>query len=378
MVCTRLYATLVLLNETMYLLEKEAAVRLYHWYSQNKRDLPWRDTGNPFDVWISEVMLQQTRVEAVRDYFLRFKERITSIEELSLIEDEQLLRLWEGLGYYSRARNLKKSAKIIVEQYGGEIPKEKEELLMLPGIGPYTAGAILSIAYGKAVPAIDGNVLRVLARYFSITEDIRKDTTRKKMEDIISFFYQENTDLSSNSVFVSSFTQALMELGALLCLPVHPICERCPLKESCSCYNDQLQEQIPCRSRLKERKKIDRTLLIIRSGDHFLLQQRKKKGLLQGMYEFIGIDHKLNQEQILEQIQEMRLEALHIRRLPSSVHIFSHLEWHMDAYEISIADIEENKGDWIIADRNRLKEMALPSAFKAYIDYYSLRETENL
>ncbi|MCR4633922.1 MAG: A/G-specific adenine glycosylase, partial [Erysipelotrichaceae bacterium] len=201
----------------MYVLEKEAADALLDWYRKNKRSFPWRDTGDPFDVWVSEIMLQQTRTEAVIGYFGRFKSQIKNIRDLSLIDEDELLRLWEGLGYYSRARSLKKCASTLMEQYDGKIPEDYETLLTLPGIGPYTAGAILSIGYGRPYAAVDGNVVRVLSRYFALKEDIRSDKVRKALEGCIKEFY-EKQEICDPS-YIRDLSQAFMDLGAMICIP---------------------------------------------------------------------------------------------------------------------------------------------------------------
>ena len=359
-------------------LDREKVDALVSWYRMNKRILPFRDTGDPFDVWISEIMLQQTRIDAVISYFLRFKEQIPDVETLADIEEEKLLRLWEGLGYYSRPRNLKKCAQILQEKHQGKITENYDELLSLPGIGPYTAGAILAIGFGKPYPAIDGNVLRILARYFGIREDIRLDQVRKELESIVSSFYKQEkiTDQS----YIRDLTQAFMELGALVCIPNgQPLCPDCPLQENCYAFRNDLTEQIPYRSRAKERAIVERTLFIIRKGEEFLLRKRPKKGLLAGMYEFCGVDEKLTEKEVIEHMKKRGYDVIEIRKLPSSKHVFSHLEWHMDAYEIWVRNQQiPLQEDQVLVNREQLQELAIPSAFKAYIDHYSLREGEQL
>ena len=227
---------------------KQETDQLLDWYRQNRRVLPFRDTGDPYDVWISEIMLQQTRIEAVVSYFLRFKEEIPDIGHLAKIPEDRLLRLWEGLGYYSRARNLQKCAQILKEEYDGKIPADYESLRKLPGIGPYTAGAIMAIAFGKPYPAIDGNVLRVLARYFGIREDIRLESVRKQMEHTVSSFYEKEG--ITEETYIRDLTQAFMELGALVCIPNgRPLCADCPWRNSCYACRNDLTDQIPDRSR---------------------------------------------------------------------------------------------------------------------------------
>ncbi len=360
----------------MFILHHEDMKKLLKWYRASKRSFPWRDTGDPFDVWISEIMLQQTRTQAVIAYFERFRNEIKDIEALSLIEDDRLMRLWEGLGYYSRARNLKRCAQVLMERYEGRLPEDQEALLSLPGIGPYTAGAILSIGFGRPYPAVDGNVLRVLARYFAIKEDIRSDKVRKLMEETIASCYRDNKITDKQEI--RDLTQAFMDLGAVVCIPNgKPNCEDCPLHQSCKAHIEGLSDVLPYRSKNKERKIVDRTLFIIRNGDTFLVSKRPNKGLLAGLYGFPGVDERFDEKDVDRYLKEKGYDPLQIRKLPSSKHIFSHVEWHMDAYEIRISNwslpLKENE---MLSDRKDLQSLAIPSAFKTYIDYYGLRESE--
>ncbi|MBR4462841.1 MAG: A/G-specific adenine glycosylase [Erysipelotrichaceae bacterium] len=359
-------------------MKKEEIDKLLDWYRLNKRVLPFRDTGDPYDVWISEIMLQQTRIEAAVSYFLRFKKELPDIDALAQVKEDRLLRLWEGLGYYSRARNLQKCARILKEEYGNEIPQDHERLLKLPGIGPYTAGAILAIGFGKPYPAVDGNVLRVLTRYLGIRDDIRSNAVRKDLETVVSSFYEK--EKITDQRYISDLTQALMELGAMVCIPNgKPLCTDCPMKDRCYAYRKDLIGQIPYRSPNKERKIVERTLFMIRKGEDFLLGKRPDKGLLAGMYEFMGIDEKLNETEAGEYLRKKGYDILKIVVLPSSKHVFSHVEWHMDAYEVIVANkdipFEEKQ---ILVGKEELQKLAIPSAFKAYVDHYALREGEHL
>ncbi len=343
--------------------------QLVHWYQTNKRELPWRDTGNAYDVWISEIMLQQTRIEAVKPKFQLFKQTYPTIESLANADDDQLMRVWEGLGYYSRARNLKKCAIVLVERYNGTLPSDYHELIQLPGIGPYTAGAITSIAYQKPHSAVDGNVMRVIARIYGIKDDIRDPKLKKEVEAFIDGYLKKEPSQSSD------FNQGLMELGEVVCLPNgQPKCDQCPLVKECNAHITNSTDTIPYRSSLKQRKIIQRTLLIIRDGDKFLIHKRKKTGLLAGLYEFIGIDSKLTQKEIISLLETNDIHPLHIKKLPDSKHIFTHLEWHMNAYEITVEQIDSfKKEDYLLLDRSELSTKAIPSAFKKYIDFYTLR-----
>lgn len=344
--------------------------RVIEWYRKNKRELPWRDTEDPYDVWLSEVMLQQTRIEAVKDRFVAFKKELPNIAALAECDDDRLMRLWEGMGYYSRARNLKKCAQVLVAQYDGSLPQDYKVLQRLPGIGPYTAGAIASIAYDFPVPAVDGNVLRVIARRFAIRNDIRKPETKKSVEHLL-------LNALTNHIPASDFNQGLMEIGETICIPNgNPDCDQCPLQETCLTHRNQLYKEIPYRSPLKKRRIVERTLFILRDGDRFLLHKRPDSGLLAGLYEFIGVDQKLSKEETVQAIQKMGFVPLKIKNLPDSKHTFTHLEWHMCAYEIQIAEIDHftNDRSYIIATKKELSEKAIPSAFKAYIDWYALRD----
>lgn len=353
----------------MKLINNTLGNQLIKWYRQNKRSLPWRDTGNAYDVWLSEIMLQQTRIEAVKPKFYLFKETFPTIEDLSKADDDLLLRVWEGLGYYSRARNLKKCAQILVEQYNCKLPEEYDQLIKLPGIGPYTAGAITSIAYHKPHSAVDGNVLRIFARLFEITDDIRDTKTKDNIQNIIDSYLKNHPEQTSD------FNQGCMELGEVICVPNgNPKCDICPIHEFCLASIHHKTETIPYRSPLNKRKIINRTLLIIRDGNHFLVHKREKNGLLAGMYEFIGVDSFLTKNEIITTLEKQNIHPLKIKKLPDAKHIFTHLEWHMYAYEITVEQIESiEKENYMLFDRTDLSSKAIPSAFKKYKDYYALR-----
>lgn len=342
--------------------------KLCAWYEQVKRPLPWRDTGDPYHVWISEIMLQQTRIEAVRDKYIAFIRELPDIASLADCEDDRLMRLWEGLGYYSRARNLKKCAMVLMKEYDGRLPADYNALLKLPGIGPYTAGAIASIAFHLPCAAVDGNVLRILARMSGCEDDIRDDRTRKKLSGMLAAAYTDGTD----SALVN---QGLMELGQTVCVPNGaPHCAECIWNASCRACHDGSTDRIPFRSSLKERKIIERTLLIIRDGRSFLLHRRPQNGLLAGLYEFPGTDSYLSRQEALREAEKLSLKPLRIKALPSSRHVFTHLEWHMKAYEITVEEISFLPDDsYVRAEKKELAGMAVPSAFKTYTDWYSLR-----
>jgi A/G-specific adenine glycosylase len=317
------------------------------WYERNKRDLPWRDGPDAYHTWVSEIMLQQTRVEAVRGYYARFLAALPTVRDLANVDDDRLMKLWEGLGYYSRARNLKKAAQAITQEHGGVIPGDPAALLRLPGIGLYTAGAIASIAYGVPVPAVDGNVLRVCARLDADPADITLDQTKR--------------DVSARLLRVlprddpGGFNQAMMELGACVCLPNgSPNCAACPLAGDCLARAQGLTAELPVKSPKKPRRAEHRRLLILRFGDRLALRRRPPKGLLAGLWE-------------LPEAFDVP-PALVISRQPAgqSVHIFTHIEWHMTAERVILrAPLPDEALVWVT--REELEEgYALPSAFAGF------------
>ncbi len=356
---------------------KERTEELTAWFYENKRDLPWRSDPSPYHVWLSEIMLQQTRVEFVKERYLRFLGELPDLRSLAECEEEKLLKLWEGMGYYSRVRNLQKCAVVLMEQYGGELPSDVKTLRSLPGIGPYTAGAISSIAFHVPSAAVDGNVMRVLARVTADDRDIRREDVKKEYNETIQSFLDQNAEslLEADKRFVPSFTQALMELGALVCLPGGaPKCGQCPWKNHCQSFEKDLTDVIPVRSANKERRIEPRTILVIREDDRFLMRKRAARGLLAGLNEFIGAEGHLSRKEALQYVRDLRLEPLKIRPLPDSKHIFSHVEWHMKAYEIRVGFSDpELAANLFWADKKELQNTAVPSAFHAYLEYYELR-----
>lgn len=348
--------------------------RLPDWYQENKRTLPWRDTGNPYDVWLSEIMLQQTRVEAVKAYFLRFREVLPTIEALADCPEEQLLKLWEGLGYYSRVRNLQKTAKVLCAEYGGQLPREKAALLKLPGIGSYTAGAIASIAYGERETAVDGNVLRVASRVCGNHQDIALPETKRALEEALYTYLPETGSGTIN--------QALMELGAIVCVPNgDPLCALCPVRETCAAYQEGLIAELPVKSAQKPRRIEPRTVFLLQNGDRFLIQKRPEKGLLAGLWELPSAAGSLSQAEALQYVRAAGYEPLRVEQLPPAKHIFTHVEWRMTAYRFWLpADDEpymlkafaEQAGAepsrFVFANAGELQAIyALPSAFAAYL-----------
>lgn len=333
---------------------------LLEWFQENKRDLPWRSDPTPYHVWISEIMLQQTRVEAVKDYYARFMERLPDISDLAHVSDDELMKLWQGLGYYNRARNLKKAAIIIEENNSGALPHTYQELLLLPGIGSYTAGAIASIAYQKKVPAVDGNVLRVITRVLGSDKNISKPATKKWLEDELIQILPDQ---------VGDFNQALMELGALVCVPNgEPNCTDCPIQKYCFAYHHQLTSQIPVKEEKKKRRIEEKTVFLFYSHGKIALLKRKKEGLLAGLFEFPNIEGILTSREVLGYLKDKGIDAIRIEELSHAKHIFSHVEWHMVGYKIVLDDIFESS-DYIWSTLEELQDKyAIPTAFITYVE----------
>lgn len=342
------------------------------WYDRNKRILPWREEPTPYRVWVSEIMLQQTRVEAVKPYFERFMKVLPDIASLADATEEELLKLWEGLGYYNRARNLKQAARQIQETYCGQMPDTYEELLKLKGFGSYTAGAVASIAFGRAVPAVDGNVLRVTAR-------LRKDNRLVTEQKVKTSVEQELVKVIPAGR-PGDFNQALMELGACICLPGgKPLCAQCPLSELCLAHKYGVEEEYPKREQKKPRKIEKRTVLIIRDQNRVAIRRRPEKGLLAGMYELPSLSGHCSLEEVTDYLAKNGIKALRIQPLKDAKHIFTHREWHMKAYMVRVDELEHSKPgeeirDWIYVEPDETKERyPIPSAFEAYTKYLSIR-----
>lgn len=345
---------------------------LLKWYDENRRVLPWREEPSPYRVWVSEIMLQQTRVEAVKPYFERFMRELPDIGALAGAGEETLLKLWEGLGYYNRVRNLQQAAIQIQEQYGGEMPSEYEELLKLKGIGSYTAGAVASIAYGKAVPAVDGNVLRVVAR-------LRRDG--RLMDDAkVKALVEKDLKEIIPADRPGDFNQAMMETGACICIPNGaPLCESCPLQEICMAHQAGDEREYPRKAAKKPRAVEEKTILIIRDEKRTAVRKRKGKGLLAGMYEFPSMEGFCTAEEVTVYLAEKGIRPLWIRPIQDAKHIFTHREWHMKGYMVRVDGQQpggtgEQLTDWIYIEPEETREKyPIPSAFGAYMKYLSPR-----
>ena len=325
---------------------------LIEWYRQNARDLPWRRTQDGYAVWISEIMLQQTRVAAVIPYYERFLRELPDIGALANVDDDRLHKLWEGLGYYSRARNLKKAAGEIISQFGGSMPRSYDALLTLPGIGEYTAGAIASIAFGEAVPAVDGNVLRVYARLFGEARDIRDPAFKKEVRAfLLPLVPKENP---------GAFNAALMELGATVCLPNgQPKCGECPVREYCVAYREGRTAELPVLSAKKARKIERKTVFALTMGGGLIGFRRLESGLLAGLWQLPEAEGELSDAEAAAWLGQHGINPVGELRFYERKHIFTHIEWHMRvcAAEVSADALPEG---WIVLDESH----ALPTAYR--------------
>ncbi len=345
---------------------------LLTWYDSNRRILPWREEPTPYRVWVSEIMLQQTRVEAVKPYFERFMKRLPNIEALAQAEEEELLKLWEGLGYYNRVRNMQKAALQIMEEYGGRMPDTYEALIGLKGIGSYTAGAIASIAYGRAVPAVDGNVLRVISRIRADARPISDAKVKQAVErDLLQVIPHDRP---------GDFNQAMMEIGACVCIPNGvPHCGECPLAQLCAAHGQGTEAEYPKKASPKPRAVEEKTILVIRDENKTAVRKREKKGLLAGMYEFPSLSGFCTAEEVCRYLADNGIRTIRIQPLQEATHIFSHKEWHMKGYMIRVDELEtgtpgrETK-DWLYITPEETKEnYPIPKAFAAYTKYLSIK-----
>ena len=329
---------------------------LLPWYYAHKRDLPWRADRDPYHIWLSEIMLQQTRVEAVRGYYTRCLAALPTIEALASCEDELLHKLWEGLGYYSRVRNLKKAAGQIMEHHNGVFPKNYRDILALPGIGEYTAGSICSIAYDFPTPAVDGNVLRVVSRLMDDHTPIDTPAFKEKTRLILAEIYPDAA---------GDFTQALMELGATVCGPnKRPECDQCPCIDICQGYQKSTTEMLPVKSPKRGKRQEDKTLFIFSCDGKFALEKRPSKGLLAGLWQFPNVNGKLNVQDALVQAEAMGLPPRQILRQLEKKHIFTHIQWNMRAFYLETTETA-GSFQWFTAEEINA-QAALPTAFRQF------------
>ncbi len=331
---------------------------LLDWYHQNARVLPWRKNRDPYRVWISEIMLQQTRVDTVIPYYERFLEALPDIPSLAAVPEDVLLKLWEGLGYYSRARNLQKAARKMTEKYGGKFPEDPKAVASLPGIGPYTTGAICSIAFEQPTPAVDGNVLRVISRICRSAENIDDTAVRRRMTEALAKIYPVSER--------GDFTQSLMELGALICLPNgFPLCGQCPLNGICKAHLAKCETDYPVKNEKLRRKTVGMTVFRIEHDGRLAVCKRDQKGLLAGLWQLPNTDAVLKKEEAAAYLKAQGLTVKSLRKIPAKTHIFTHVEWHMTAFS-AVVENETDAFTW--ADRSRLEsEIALPTAFRKFL-----------
>lgn len=353
----------------------EIVTPLLDWYGKNARILPWREQPIPYAVWISEIMLQQTRVEAVKPYFERWMITFPDLPSLAAASEEEVLKLWEGLGYYSRAKNIHKSSKLIMGKYNGIFPCSYDILRSLPGIGEYTAGAISSIAFQLPIPCVDGNVMRVLARLTAEKSDIAESATKRILTEWVKNIIPENRP--------GDFNQAMMELGAIICLPNgQPKCTECPVAFLCEAYQRNQIDFFPVKRAKAARRTENRTILVLVSDNKAALIKRPETGLLAGLWEFPNFMGELSEDNVRKILSSMKLSPISLAPLKQAKHIFTHIEWKMSGYlafvenqndeterPSLIQETESSKAvlnlQWI--DTDILKnQLAIPSAFKTY------------
>lgn len=341
---------------------------LLEWYGENKRELPWRNHVSAYHVWVSEIMLQQTRVEAVKPFYHRFLEALPEIEDLANVEEEKLLKLWEGLGYYNRVRNMQLAARQIMSEFNGEFPDSYEAIINLKGIGTYTAGAISSIAFEIAKPAVDGNVLRVISRILGDDGDIMKAAVRKQMEYALEEVIPQGR--------AGDFNQGLIELGATVCVPNgKPKCELCPVSKWCEARIQGRIAELPVKSKQKERKIEKRTILIFKDGENIAIKKRPKKGLLAGLYELPNVLNEWEIEDVVAYSKSIGLMPVRVEKCTDAKHIFSHVEWHMKGYVIKVDELEKLcKEEFLFVRPEEIERIyPIPAAFSAYTEYLDIK-----
>ena len=337
-------------------------VPLLNWYAANRRTLPWREEISPYRTWISEIMLQQTRVTAVLPYFQRFLAAYPTVCDLAAADDGQLMRLWQGLGYYSRARNLKRAAQRIVEDFGGVFPHTYSDLLSLPGIGDYTAGAILSIAFGQTVPAVDGNVLRVVSRVCAYEGDITEAKNRNLLRDAVGDILPQG--------HAGEFNQAMMDLGATVCLPHGaPLCDQCPFCPFCCAYRTEKVPYFPVKSHKKEKRVEEKTVFVLRRGGEVALHQRPKTGLLAGLWEFPNTAGSLDESEASSWLSDHNIVPHQWLKKRTYSHEFTHIIWQISAFVVEVTGVGQS--DWVWCDPAEQQRKAIPSAFQKLV-----KETE--
>ncbi|WP_147804128.1 A/G-specific adenine glycosylase [Alkalicoccus halolimnae] len=338
---------------------------LLNWYDQEKRDLPWRKERDPYRIWVSEIMLQQTKVDTVIPYFYNFMDKFPTLEKLAEAEEEEVLKAWEGLGYYSRARNLHTAVKEVKEFYNGQVPDTEDEIKKLRGVGPYTAGAILSIAYNVPAPAVDGNVMRVLSRIFTIYDDISKVSVRKKFEEIV-----RETIAADRA---SDFNQAMMELGATVCTPRSPACLLCPVQQHCEAREEGVQEILPVKAKKKAPRPVSLKALVAQDySGRYLVEKRPDTGLLAKLWQFPYIESLTESDEDLKSFaEELSVNAEKFSYQQHVRHVFSHLVWEMDVYQAR-GKITNPAPNQKLLTKEELKELTFPVSHQKIL--YKLEE----
>lgn len=335
--------------------------QLIKWYQENKRDFPWRKDQDPYHIWISEIMLQQTTTETVIPYYNRFLKNFPNVEALASASLEEVYKMWEGLGYYRRAKHIHESAQIILEKYQGVFPYEYDAILSLKGIGEYTAGAISSIAYGKQVPAVDGNVLRIISRYYLIKENIAETKVQKKIYQIVQELILNHD--------ASAFNQGMMDLGATICKPVHPLCLECPIQKDCLAFKKKQMDVLPINIKKIKKQEISYITGIITYQNKYLLIQNPPGGLLENLYGFVQYDEESPYSFISsfqEEYQQNIMIQAHIKDIK---HVFSHRTWWMHVYHFVLNKEIENM--YTLEEINQLPlSTAHMKVLKAYLSSF--------
>lgn len=350
------------------MLEK-IAEPLLTWYDKGHRDLPWRQNTDPYRIWVSEIMLQQTRVEAVIPYYERFMDRFPDVSALAAAPEETLLKYWEGLGYYSRVRNMQKAAVTVMQDHDGKMPRTWEGLQKLAGIGSYTAGAIASIAFGQPVPAVDGNVLRILSRLRMDAGYITHPAVKKRVEtELLTIMPADRP---------GDFNQAMMELGAVVCIPNGiPKCGECPWKDLCEAHRNDCVSAYPKREEKKKRSIEEKTVLLLKEEMKIAIEKRPSKGLLAGMYQFPMLEGHLSEKELIARLKESGMIPIRIEKLPPAAHVFSHKEWHMIGYAVRVDELEKKqipRGLQFVDPEETKERYPIPSAFLAYARYMNMK-----
>ncbi|HHX63196.1 MAG TPA: A/G-specific adenine glycosylase [Epulopiscium sp.] len=349
---------------------------LLEWYALNHRALPFRENNDPYRIWISEVMLQQTQVNTVIPYYNRFMEEFPTVFDLASASEDDVYKLWAGLGYYSRARNLLKCAKEIVEVYEGEFPADYKQALKLPGIGPYTAGAVLSIAYNLKYPAVDGNVMRVMSRIYNITDDIAMPKTKKFFEEKVQSILPAD---------VRHFNQAIMELGALVCTPQNPKCNECPLQNQCQANQLSIQDQLPVKTKKPKNKSLYMGVAILNNHDKILFI-KNEKGLLSGLWGLPIVEGGSQMEakkNLLKEVEmEYKFKIRQSKKIGEVTHIFTHKTWKMMIYQMDVTlekadfcreeESEYNKKSVLWLGKDEIKNYAISTAFQKVLDQLNI------